>query len=1488
MRKMMTIGMLVFSLGVAGGCGDSVQNNMQRAEIAVNRAKFDHALDLADKVLAQEPDNVAAARIKAKSLVQLDRLDVAKTVIEDLLKKHPEDVELHQLYVRWGVRYNLKLVDNSALLRVVEGRIVLDTDMLAEIDRTRGIVETQARWLANEGSKPADAEYARAELADLRSRMYERHLELLKNTLARTDEDRDGRASEIKRLEVDIDHTRADMQARLYSTLIAEPEHRGAALRYNSVLLTRRQWKPLWEFLEKSSEQKDLHEVLVSQMVLALLEIPSTSHPIGERLELGWKLSESVPNQRRQSVEWWLTNARLHMMAGQYAKAEPLLDQVRSKAPQNNDANYLLASCYYHQNQFTKAQGILKELSVKLNRSPNVALLYGMTLRELGDNGAREALRHAIELAPDNALAREQMILLQNQAGESAAAQDDLQQLYDKDPTNPRAIRFMLQFLRSQGETDKVASLMTRVEQIMPRREEYMAPLVDGYAYLHQYKEAETVAREWVSRNPDKLDPNMVLTRILLMQNKEEQARELITQLKDKFPQEQDLDELIGTQYLQQRSYDKAIEYFEKVLARDSTHKSSRLKLAQAQFNLVLADDALENVSKLLEEDPTDTEALSLMARIYQSQGKHQEATDTLARIDTSKIDVRRNPLLAAQLKAKAEQYEEAINIANHAIFAGNDDPALRMLVAAVNLRQGNIDEAENQLLSLVRSQPDNWLAYSALATFYSQNQLTEKGVSVLTDMPGANPLYTRLALAGLLARSNSYSRAMEQVKDLVTPMVRRRDPRTMTVASVVASLHVAMGQMKQAEAVFQELIDANLFIPQATLAQIDLAIGQRKPGEDSAQIRDRLDALLKLIPPEDRSISLQVVRRLTRLRHFDNALAVVDRWLKETPEDTALHVLKGGLLLQSGRNADAAKVYDLASKAAPENPQVWLRLGQSYARSYQFPEAEQAYQQLAKLGTGARAASLTELGQLYSALGLNAQATATFEALDREGNLRDPRIIYAMGVAAQAIKKDDIAFKRFGQVPKQSTLYGSAQIKMAQIDQANGKTEDARTRLSDLSRDPSTASAAAQELVNLSMRDKNNEQLLRWSNEMLRLDSLPSEQRLAWLNLRASLSMNHRDWTGASQSLHQLSQLTEENPRTDAQRILVALQLHKTNDARNIYREGKQLQKSPLGASLAALLEVEADGSAAKLPALASYYVAMRKGDVAAAKSAVSEMPPQPMLFRSDLMAATTRPDVESPEFKAAMANLFAAELAQAVGMNELAAQITESVLTKYHGLSVAQSIHAKTQVAIQNSSRAMWAQMMKQVPGSAAALLASSQVNILDKKFEAAASDVQKLYEQESDNEFLEYRLAGILIQAEQHDEAIKLLEKIVAKEGRFNMVACNDLAYMLAVHQPKRLDEARKLADKARDAMPGNPALLDTIGWINHLANDNKAAEPLLVRASAAMRTSAEVHHHLGVVYAANGRKDWANYHLEAAMGLPEGKDIKGLKEALLKLD
>jgi cellulose synthase operon protein C len=166
-----------------------------------------------------------------------------------------------------------------------------------------------------------------------------------------------------------------------------------------------------------------------------------------------------------------------------------------------------------------------------------------------------------------------------------------------------------------------------------------------------------------------------------------------------------------------------------------------------------------------------------------------------------------------------------------------------------------------------------------------------------------------------------------------------------------------------------------------------------------------------------------------------------------------------------------------------------------------------------------------------------------------------------------------------------------------------------------------------------------------------------------------------------------------------------------------------------------------------------------------------------------------------------------------------------------------------------------------------------------------DGASQDLKRLLQREADNPDVLYRLTQTLYMGSHADEAIPLLEKIVAQKGPYQIEASNDLAYLLAEKQPARLDEAAKIAAGAFKDSPRTLALLDTLGWIEHLQhNDAKAIEHLR-QAIPGLRAVPEAHYHLGAVYQALGNQEWARLHLEQAATGPADKPEVAKAKALL---
>ncbi|WP_146873249.1 tetratricopeptide repeat protein [Halovibrio variabilis] len=99
--------------------------------------------------------------------------------------------------------------------------------------------------------------------------------------------------------------------------------------------------------------------------------------------------------------------------------------------------------------------------------------------------------------------------------------------------------------------------------------------------------------------------------------------------------------------------------------------------------------------------------------------------------------------------------------------------------------------------------------------------------------------------------------------------------------------------------------------------------------------------------------------------------------------------------------------------------------------------------------------------------------------------------------------------------------------------------------------------------------------------------------------------------------------------------------------------------------------------------------------------------------------------------------------------------------------------------------------------------------------------------------------------------------------------NAEALNALGYTLAdLNVPGRLDEALALIERAYQADPGNPAVLDSMGWVYYRLGEPQKALPWLERAYAQL-PDPEVAAHLAEVLQSLGRIDEARQLLQRIM-------------------
>lgn len=114
--------------------------------------------------------------------------------------------------------------------------------------------------------------------------------------------------------------------------------------------------------------------------------------------------------------------------------------------------------------------------------------------------------------------------------------------------------------------------------------------------------------------------------------------------------------------------------------------------------------------------------------------------------------------------------------------------------------------------------------------------------------------------------------------------------------------------------------------------------------------------------------------------------------------------------------------------------------------------------------------------------------------------------------------------------------------------------------------------------------------------------------------------------------------------------------------------------------------------------------------------------------------------------------------------------------------------------------------------------------------------------------------------------------------------NHHAYNALGYSLA-ERNQRLDEAFALIDKAMQMAPGDPFIMDSLGWVNFRMGKLKEAEALL-RQAYALRSDPEIAVHLGEVLWALGDKAGAQGLWREARAKDPHNDV--LKSTLARLN
>jgi tetratricopeptide (TPR) repeat protein len=185
---------------------------------------------------------------------------------------------------------------------------------------------------------------------------------------------------------------------------------------------------------------------------------------------------------------------------------------------------------------------------------------------------------------------------------------------------------------------------------------------------------------------------------------------------------------------------------------------------------------------------------------------------------------------------------------------------------------------------------------------------------------------------------------------------------------------------------------------------------------------------------------------------------------------------------------------------------------------------------------------------------------------------------------------------------------------------------------------------------------------------------------------------------------------------------------------------------------------------------------------------------------------------------------------------------------------------------------------------PQSNAAIYGMGQVQRNRGQYDAARESFDRFASAEPANAAVHVQLGGLAELKKDWPQAISQYEMALKLDSNYAL-AKNNLAWLYAEHGGN-ISVALRLAQEARSALPKDPHVADTLGWLLVKIGSAQSAVPYLKECTRAIPQNPAYHYHLGTAYFNAGQTEQAKQELQTALRLRAS--FEGSDEARKALD
>lgn len=596
-----------------------------------------------------------------------------------------------------------------------------------------------------------------------------------------------------------------------------------------------------------------------------------------------------------------------------WPRAHALLSKVVELEPKHVQAQIKLGKLLLAGGQLDKALAVSEVVRALDPDSADTLALRAAVMFKLDDRKA--AVDLAQQALARNAKHTDALVVLASErlaANDAAGAVTLLDRALEGNERDVALQLIKVQALEKLSRLDGAEDIFKKLISFYPDNKVFRHILAQFYVVHGKKDLAEAQYRAVVTDNPKDQEAKLDVVRFLGGVHGADAAAAELTALIKAEPKAQDLKLSLATMRLQQNRRDEAQALWREVMAAgdDAAGVRARAALATELLALGKKDEATTLITEILAKDARNEQALLLRAGLAMDARRLDDAVGDLRTILRDVPSSARAHVLLARAHELQGAKDLALDHYARAAQAGKFAPAYGMAYAEFLMRVGKARQVEDVLRETLRVAPQYAPAYRLLAQSYlsTGNLLAAQGVADQLGKMGGQAVASNQILGAVAAARNQFDNSISAFK-----RAYELSPAELQPMVALVRTYVRAGKTKDALAFLQSVVSASPDNVEARVLQGQLLsqLGSREPA------RQAFEAALQRNPK-----SVAAYQGLASLHLGENKLELADdvlqRALRELPDDFGLLLSRASLMEQAGKNEDAIAQYEKLLKLRP------------------------------------------------------------------------------------------------------------------------------------------------------------------------------------------------------------------------------------------------------------------------------------------------------------------------------------------------------------------------------------------------------------------------------------------------------------------------------------------------------------------------------------------------------------------------------------------